>query len=112
MAKTLIKILKQNFCQKCSECQDLSLESFWGYACFCPIQNGQNFETILSKMLRTTTFMVEFLWGYEYFHSIQNGQNNCKSFETKIFVENAQNVEIYQWNFFEVMHVFTTHKMA
>ena len=84
MAKTLIKILKQNFCQKCSECQDLSLESFWGYACFCPIQNGQNFETILSKMLRTTTFMVEFLWGYEYFHSIQNGQNNCKSFETKI----------------------------
>ena len=30
----------------------------------------------------------------------------------KIFVKNAQNVEIYQWNFFEVTHVFTPYKMA
>ena len=32
---------------------------------------------------------------------------HLKNFSNKIFVKNAQNVEIYQWNFFGVTHVFS-----
>ena len=88
MAKTLEKIFKQNFCQKCSEWWDLSVEFFWGYACFEPIQNGQNtwknYQTkFLSKMLRMSWFISRIVWGYACFRPIQNGQNTCKNFQTK-----------------------------
>ena len=53
----------KNLCPNCSECWDLSLESFSSYTCFLPIQNGQNtcksFEKkLLSKMLRTSRFVT------------------------------------------------------
>ena len=88
MAKTLVKIFKQNFCQKCSECHDLSVEFFWGYACFEPIQNGQNFFDVrhvfgpykmaktLVKILKQkfcqkcsecSDLSVELFWGYTCF---------------------------------------------
>ena len=37
---------------------------------------------------------------------------HLKNFSNKIFVKNAQNVGIYQWNIFEVTHVYVPYKMA
>ena len=80
MAKTLVKILKQKFCQKCSECWDLSVKLFEVTHVFGPYKMAKTLEknikqNFCQKCSECWDLSVEFFWGYACFWPIQNGQN-------------------------------------
>ena len=49
MAKILEKIIKQNFCKKCSECHDLSVELFEVTHVFAPYKMAKTLVKIFKQ---------------------------------------------------------------
>ena len=116
------KIVKQNFCQKCSECQNLFVEIERVKHILASYKMGKKLgisfkHNFCQKCWKCQNLSLKFFGGYPCFGTIQNGQNtkifSNKSFlysHAEIFFKNAQNVEIYQGNKSGVTKFFTHTK--